>query len=114
MPAGLIETARLERPIAVAAERCLLLMQPVLMAWQHPGAACYKRDWHLESLSFSLNFRLARRNSPRVSPTKSVVRASWRVATGVEQNYGTNGRYRIDRSGSHGPEPDDEYERPDG
>jgi hypothetical protein len=40
----------------------LLLMQPgldeptSLGPWPHPGAACYKRDWHLESLGFSFNF----------------------------------------------------------
>ena len=33
------------------------------------SAACYKGDWHLESLGFSLKFRLARLTSPRASST---------------------------------------------
>ena len=52
--------------------------------WPPGPAACYKGDWHLESLGFSLKFRLARLNSPRVTSTHRV-RARRRAATGLEQ-----------------------------
>src|ERR1035437_5659934 len=37
-------------------------------AWPRPSATCYKRDWHLESLSFFLNFGWRGRTAREVPP----------------------------------------------
>src|ERR1035437_3601685 len=80
-------------------------------AWPHPAATCYKRDWHLESLSFFLNFGWrAGTHRESLLPSRSASFPACRHGFGAD--HGTNGRYRTDRSGSHGPEPDYEYERP--